>query len=284
MHKGRLFKIRRWFALQWNWGPHKPALLTASIIFFSISILFLFLGAINNPSLQNAFQPQPTYKLITSLPQSFDIPDWVYPDENHTFVVKIEARGTNFAVGAPIELLVSIHTDIWMKNHYDISLIEVAPLSGMNYRYSISTPESHTYQSYIRLSNSTEMEIFQYWTGSDMVVFRAGGPLAIKINLYLYPPLQVIGNFDHSNWTSYYTATARFPDIEIASEQIISQQRSNDITLSLTYIVLFFACLDIGVVFYDHSEDKDEDKQYEYRQKRAEKKRRYRSEEKMQII
>ena len=139
-------------------------------------------------------------------------------------------------------------------------------------------------QSYIRLTNATGNDYYQHWGGSNTAVFLANGLLAIKINLSLLPTNGTWEVTDWTSWTGQFTATLQFPDIEIAFGQVVQQQRNEDTTLSLTFVVLFIASLDIGVVLYDHSEDKDPDKQYEYRQRKEKRKRRYQREERLETV
>ena len=60
-----------------------------------------------------------------------------------------------------------------------------------------------------------------------------------------------------------YVLNVLFEPIQIASGEVAVQQESNNLNLSLTYFVLFFASVEIAVAFYDHSEARDKMKEYE---------------------
>jgi hypothetical protein len=269
-----LYRIKRWIILQWDWSPKKPIVLLFAFIFLFSSFFWLSLGVAVNPAFQSFFNPQSPTKEKTLLTQHFDIPDPMPSMQKHDVAVDCKVVGTNFAVGEPIGIYLTISFDYGASHTYNIVSVEGEPVNGMDYWLNAISQNSTT-QSYIRMSNSTENDFYQNWNGANTAVFLASGMLAVKINLIIEPTSFTQDYVDWKNWDSYYSAVVQFPDLQIESGQNLKQQQNNDATFSLTYIVLFFASVDIAVVLYDHSEDKDKEKQAEYRKRKGEKKRRY---------
>ncbi len=284
MSKGRLDKIKRWWELQWDWSPKKPLVLFISLIFVATAIYCFISGLMVNPSVQEIFNPQPPSKSKSLLPQSFDIPDCIFPNKNHNIAVECNVTGTNFAVGEPINIYLRVNFDATISKHYNILFVEGEPVNGRDYFVNLISYESQTQQCYIRMNNSTGTDFYQHWDGSNTAEFLASGQLTLKIRLVMLPTEELYADINWDTWNTDYVATLQYPDLEITSGQLIQQQSYADLTLSLTYFVLFFASVDIAVVLYDHSEDKDEDKQYEYRQRKAERKRRYQHEEGLDVV
>jgi hypothetical protein len=140
-------------------------------------------------------------------------------------------------------------------------------------------------QCNIQLRNASATNDFnQYWRGASTAKFLAPGPLLINFTFAFYPRNFTLYERHFQEWKGSQLVSLQFREIDISSGQIIQQEQTNDVTLSLTYVVLFFASLDIGVVFYDHSEDDDEDKQTDYHKRKEEKKRCYRNEERLYVI
>ena len=246
-------------------------------------MVWLFLGVTVNPSFQSIFRPRLTLKPIVALPQSFDIPDYAFPNVTYRVIVRCNVSGTNFAVGEPVGIYLRVSIESIFSRYYDITNLEGDPVNSVDYwlnDWSNGVPVGpYPIRGFIPLDNSTGDQSYHNWEGANTVVFLASGPLRISIKVATSPTIENQITAGPQVWNNSYTTTLQFPEIEIAPQEIIQQQISDDVTLSLTYIVLFFASVNIGVVLYDHSEDKDEEKQAEYQERKAKKKRRYETED-----
>ena len=125
------------------------------------------------------------------------------------------------------------------------------------------------------------------------MIFQNSGPITLQISASLTPTQNVI---NYVNWTTFptdFNVNVTLSNIYIQSststqqqslaQQELSQQQAETTTLnlmqiqqkindfqnsSLTFFVLFFACIDIAVVIFDHS--KDDDKKADYEKKKTE--------------
>jgi hypothetical protein len=89
------------------------------------------------------------------------------------------------------------------------------------------------------------------WSGFQVDAFETPGIISVTIKIFSVVPL-----YPYASNSTIYSTTVTFPDLSIASGLESQQQTNENQNLSLTFFVLFFACVDITVVFYDHSEKK----------------------------
>ena len=95
--------------------------------------MFLTIGAITNPALQNIFKPQLTFKTINALPQSFDMPDNVFPSYNSTVTVQCKVISANFVVGEPVGIFLDVSFDDITTRHCVVLNVEGEPVNAMDY-------------------------------------------------------------------------------------------------------------------------------------------------------
>ncbi|HUW49290.1 MAG TPA: hypothetical protein VMW36_11155, partial [Patescibacteria group bacterium] len=171
---------------------------------------------------------------------------------------------TNFVENNPVEiaLQVVIPNDSWLS--YDITFVGVAvlPKNAIDY-YPANAPNLYPLPSRFVLTLTSNDSIKQVWTGFQWVEFQSLGAITMKIELYLRPTLEAWNMIDWLRYTTKYgpfTSDLSLPSPYIESgrtaEQQTQQQIYENYNLSLTFFVLFFASIDIAIVFYDHSEPK----------------------------
>jgi hypothetical protein len=123
--------------------------------------------------------------------------------------------------------------------------------------------------------------------GSDVVQFYSSGPIVLTVRLRLAPPpelannTQIVQEFLSNYPNGDYSRDLVLGYTDIQSQASVQQQINNNLSLSLTYFVLFFASIDIAIAFYDHSEDKNKQSEYDaeqaYEEGVKEAKRKYKS-------
>jgi hypothetical protein len=216
------------------------------------------------------------------------------------------AYSNEFVQGNPVTVIVNITRDNPAPEVLVIGAgFEVQPLNTISVEtqdpwqpynggyYQIFEPNELGIFYAVGGYNSSSVWITEEWYGSGTMIFQNSGPITLQISASLLPTQDI---WNDVNWTTFpteFNVNVTIPNIYIQSstlvqqqslaQQELSQQQAETATLnlmqtqqkigdyqnsSLTYFVLFFACIDIAVVIFDHS--KDDDKKAEYEKKNAE--------------
>jgi len=267
----------------------------ALFIAFILAAGFCFVqGYITNPYLPKLPAPKPTSFQWEIGEKEFILPNVLHAGITNRLAVWCNVSSYNLAVGSPTSVVV---VDEVLTYVYEVLSIEVtvrdalrvSPIPFENYPLMEPLTPSR-FSLYSKGSSRSTFFPFesQIYSGDDLVEFQAAGSIELTITITLLPPSEV-----YSVQTLYEEFQSMFPDnrytIEIPMTSIIiesgttaQQQASNNLNLSLTYFVLFFASTDIAVALHDHSENKD--KKTEYDEEKAEKKRLKLSEQNQDVI
>jgi hypothetical protein len=189
-------------------------------------------------------------------------------------------NSTSFVQGEPSLITFKLLFEKIVSNLY-VDTMQVYPLNAIDlYNASYSNKTGITYiptqvpiMSVLNPIPSTEDSIWQTWEAGGGVIFQNSGPINLEIRVYVQPNQNILSSVNMTGFKSEYDMTFTIPDIYIISgqtsqqmntqqQQEIQQQNNENNILSLTFFVLFFASLDIAVVFYDHSKDKDKEAEY----------------------
>jgi hypothetical protein len=250
-----------------RWGNRKPIAIILTVVFVVLSGTFLSAGIWYNPSFQTLFSKPPEQKTIIGPGQQFDLPSNILPPATSEIIgnttsqtlayygyVTCNVTSVNLAVGNKVFVRVTVGVPQVVLDKYRVYLINVFPEDALMYQESEQGLTFAPMASEILLgfysSNKTTDG------GSQMVIFQTPEKLSLTIKMYYeYPQGSSISNT--------YTAKVTFPNIFIDSGLGTQQQANENQNLSLSFFVLFFACVDIAVVFYDHSEKKNNSNDFE---------------------
>lgn len=185
-------------------------------------------------------------KSVIGMMQTFDLPPEISFSEPATkyFGEALCNLTTNaFVVGSQVLVTVNVRLPTAMENKlYFVEVnidnaIMYQPFSGQN---DIPYP-CHIFM----FPTNTE------GVGAQTAIFVTPGILSMTIEINFEYPIGSLATL------ARYTTDVTFPNLQIGTGQEAQQQVTENLNLSLTCFVLFFACVNIAVVFYDHSENKD---------------------------
>lgn len=222
-----------------------------AIAFAVVAGVFLVAGIIVNPSVQNFFTPQPIVTRRVGAMQTFDLPSQFSYSEPATYyfgVALCNISSRDFNVGSQVGISVEVALPTSLENK--ISHILVTVDDAIEYS-PFSEPDDIPYPCRIYMFPIEGRS----GTGSQVGIFENSGTVSMDIKIaYEYP----LGSFETSQPTiDDFTVHVSFTNLRIGTGQESQQKIYADLNLSLTFIVMFFACVDIAVVFYDHSEKKN---------------------------
>lgn len=138
----------------------------------------------------------------------------------------------------------------------------------------------YPYPSEIDLHLATNDTFEQSWVGGEWVMFQGSGQLRLKIEINVFPTEY---SWDLINWTTFssqynpFTTSVTIPNVYIESsqeakviQQQTEQQRYEKMNLSLTFIVLLLASVEIAIALYYHSQPDDDTPDYDRAYKKHE--------------
>jgi len=108
-----------------------------------------------------------------------------------------------------------------------------------------------------------------YWMGMSPYSFETAGPVVLidEVNFSLFSNETNNSALVNQFFTTYpnagYSQQLVFSSVNVVSIESIQQTNNNNETLSLDYFVLFLGSLEVAVVIYEHSEDKDKKQKYD---------------------
>jgi hypothetical protein len=264
------------------------------VFFASIAGICLAEAYVTNPYLPKIPSSKPTTFQTMVGQRIYTIPNILHAGTTNEMAVWCNVTGYNIAVGSPVyvAIVVEIQNDVYDVISVDATVRDAfrcEPFPWENYPLMQPLTPSRPYLSSEGSSQSTffpfEAEVYK---GDDIVEFQASGSVDLTVTVTLLPPSYVYGETDTYNEykalfpDGKYTVDVPLDSIVIESGLTSQQQNMNNLNLSLTYFVLFFASIDIAVLFFDHSEDKEKKEQYEAH--KAEKKRRKVAEKGQEIV
>lgn len=226
-----------------NWGNRKPIISILAIAFGITSIVFLLAAAWYNPSIQGLFVQKPIVRSIVGMARQFNLPPQISFSEPATAYfgsVFCNVTSDAFDVGNPILVSVEVNLPTAMENK--LYFIEVKVTNAIMY-IPFSGQNDVPYPSDIVIFPTNNSGV-----GSQIIVVETSGMLGLTATIYFEYPL------GSPNLEVHYDIDLTFPNIQIGTGEEARQQITENMNLSLTFFVLFFACVDIAVVFYDHSE------------------------------
>lgn len=249
-----------------QWRQTRRTYVTAFFfLFVGLAFICLFLAYLTNPFLPHPFRQNEPLKSLSG-ETTFDLPNFLGTTKENPVIVFCNITSTNFVVYNPSDIYVEVRV---RTSIYQITSIYAKPHNAIDYPQIIDFSKSAPRQSYIQLENKMNKSLDQIWEGSGVAQFKAVGNVAMDVVFIMYPINDLINEV---NWTTYDTVhpfEVEFEPIWIDSGQIIQQTISENLNLSLTYVVLFFAATEVAIAFYDHSEDNE--KKAEQEKKNAEK-------------
>ncbi len=228
------------------WNLRKIIAISFTIVFACLAGGFLILGVCVNPSVQNFFTPEPEVTKRIGATQTFDLPSQFSYSELATYYfgsVNCNITSTDFNVESLVGVIVEVSLPTVLEN--DITSILVTVNDAIEYS-PFSEPDD--------IPQPCQIYMFpiEGTTGlnGEIAIFQDSGTVSMDIKIsYEYP----LGS---PNTIDDFTVHVDFINLRIGTGQESQQQTYADLNLSLTFIVMFFACVDIAVVFYDHSEKK----------------------------
>ena len=267
--------------LSW-FRTRRPVVFLLFMIFATIAGLFLIEGYLSNPYLPKPYESTfvPKWKVGK---EEFELPNFIHAGPPNTVTVWCNLTSVDFVVGNPSAIVVQVTIETTL---YEIILVHVEPRNTIRYLLPVPPWDYPNVPPETSFGFSTEMSLrmvenstfYQTWTDGEWVEFQAVGPLELTITITLLP--RDIFYIDTDTWNAF---NSQFPDsrftknvvlepILIQSGETVQQRISENLNLSLSYFVLFFASANIAVAIYDHSGDSDRLSDYE--KKKAEKKSR----------
>jgi len=202
-----------------------------------LAAAFGFLGAYTNPSIQ-----QSAGKAVGATPKSqteYGMKQFQYSiNSTVTIMIKIayEVLGDDISVGKSVWLLCNV--TISGNPYFTVWNVYMQPTNIVESAYGTSIIGFN--------GPSINSRGQTVWYGGGVVIFDIPGPLVATVTLSVYPT-------SATKWTAvdipFYTV---IPAISIApsgTEPFYENQ-----SLSLTFFMLFFAALNIGVIVYDRSD------------------------------
>jgi hypothetical protein len=269
---------------------YRPIRKTA-YFFAVISLVCLLYGIVINPAINNPNQGNSLtkdFKQFTGL-KELNCPN---PLWNSTLPLTLYYNMTseNFTQNQPVEINLFLRYDFDSRSemsNLDFNMVRVNVLNAINndsnvYAYGI--PATFLLQNTYNETYSG-VTLIRFWVGNQTVRFQATGTPQLEIQLSVVFAQDARRMVDQmfteqgsnvTNGKEYaymqqwqpFKETITIPPINIESskvaeleneqqEQARNQKTSEKTSESLTYVVLFFASLDIAVVLYDHSDEKE---------------------------
>lgn len=228
-----------------NLVNRKPIATILAIVFTITSLFFLGFAVLYNPSIQNFFSSKAKANTVVGPMETFSLPSqFSYSQLASEYFGEALCNLTTDAlnVGNPISVAVTVALPTSLKN--ELLFLEVKINNAIMYNpFSNSTSTPMLSDMFMFPHNNSV-------SGGQTVIFETTGMVSMTIEI------DYIG-IESSTGFSKYVTNATFPNLQIGTGQEAQQLKSEDLNLSLTFFVLFFACVDIAVVFYDHSEKKE---------------------------
>ena len=233
---------------------------------------FLSAGYLTNPYL-----PKLSSKKSTSLQwkigtQEYTLPNFIHAGTPNTLTIWCNVSSPSLSVGNPTSIVFVAETTSPIYNIINIEVsaknaLRCEPIAFEN--FPLMEPPTQSHFSLMQRGTTNNITLSQMWSGGDWVQFQAVGPVELTVTIDLIPTFDLLRAPD--SWSEFsamfpdndYVLNVLFEPIQIASGEVAVQQESNNLNLSLTYFVLFFASVEIAVAFYDHSEARDKMKEYE---------------------
>ena len=266
-------------------APRRRLPLALFGLVFGVALGLLFFAAITNPNFMQKINPPPQQPPPTTKSgfTQFDLPRLVNGAPPYTATVSYNVTANSFVSGDlfGISATVSIPTN----SHWLIYRIYIEPdNSEMYIPESVRIPNMRTTPtpSRIDLSKSNSSSIYgETWKGEGTALLTASGSFSAKVKMWLAPTVEYSQTAERYNpeglknfEIEFSTLSLDVPSIEIKSGELVKlqarQQALEDLNLSLTYFVLFFASLDFAILIFDHSID-DDKKRDQDRAKKAKK-------------
>lgn len=242
----------------WLKTRRRIAIIPLIICFFAAGT-FLFLGYETNPFTPKIFEQTTQPKSITGLTE-FDLPP-ILPDQSEkTVQVFCNITSTNFVVGEPI--LVDFELQIPSTEVYRITSITINPHNAIrpsSLEYLDEPPTASRF--YLEWTDSKTM--YEIWSGQDETVFQAAGTLDITLDFLRFLNDKYVNMINNTNYDPKFSTDITIESIIIETGEVIQQERNENLNLSLTYLVLFLATIEITIAIYDRSEDQNKKKYYE---------------------
>lgn len=235
------------------------------MIFVTSAIVFLIGGYLSNPYLPKPYKSTLVPKWKAGK-EEFELPNFIHAGPPNRVTVWCNVTSVDFVAGNPSAIVVQVTIETTL---YEIILVEVEPRNTVLVLYPVPPWDYPNVPPETSFGFSTEMNLrmvenstfYQTWTGGEWVEFQAIGPLELTITITLLP--RDIFNIDTDTWNAF---SSQFPDsrftknvvlepILIQSGETVQQQIYENLNLSLSYFVLFFASTNIAVAIYSHSRD-----------------------------
>jgi hypothetical protein len=227
-----------------NWRNHSVVFYSA-IFFALVSIGLLLTGILINPDIQKLTLPSKQLQALTAS-KYYTAPTNLTSGNYNFWLLTTNATSYDFVIGNKLQLRLMLQ--LWGFK-YPIDLITVEPDNCLLYfeNNQDGTSNSIPVTSRIILSQFGDTE----WFGSQAIMPETSGVLTVKVTIKYFV------NQDNTTLNTY-TFAMDLPRITIGTGLEAQQETYENRNLSLTFVVMFFASLDIAVVLYDHSEKKKE--------------------------
>lgn len=195
---------------------------------------------------------------------NFNIPN--YSDSNAINRVEVicNLSSSELVVGNPVNISVvlKVRTSIYSITDIHAWIHNAKEYPPVIWDFDLGTLKD----SYIQMTNEYNTTLYQTWIGNGSARFEAPGKLKMDIVFVLFPlNTNEWGEYEQRFPNHQFSEMVEFNSIYIESEQSIQQRRNEQTNLAISWVVLFFAFVELAVVFYNHSEDKDRKAEYERR-------------------
>jgi len=248
-----------------EWKNTRRKWVTILFVVFVISAAICLLCAyITNPFVPHPLKLKEPLKW-KSAQTAFTLPKLLDEKQENTVSVFCNITGTDLVVGNPLDVNIELKI---RTTSYLINSIYAKPHNAIETPTIIT--DYHTgapKQSYIQMQyEPIYTGIYELWNGSSFAQFEATGTVKMDIVFQVFPTDELINDINFTEFETTHLEEIEFEPIVIDSGQVIQQRTSENLSLSLTCFVLFFASLEIALTFYDHSEDKEKKAEQEKKQ------------------
>lgn len=258
----KIHRVRRGQHLSLNWlSTRRPVVFTLFLVCVLVATIFLLLGYWTNPYLPKPFREQPSATTISGQ-EEFELPN-VLTDTVSSNVIHVLCNVTsnNFVIDEPAYLYVEVSVGSAIYNIVDV---QVTPKNAIEYApFENTSSNGMPVVTHLYLCEHSGDRNYDRWTGYDYIQFQASGALEITLSFYMSLKQGLDDPINPIEYEREFSKDITFESIVIKSNESTQQKITENMNLSLTYIVLFFATLEIAITLYDHSEDKDKKNYYE---------------------